>query len=205
MITVVGAEVETIGNDTTGHVSGGILVLKGVALTMHYAGSISDTNNTKWSCKDNSYVVNVRFDIRDPKGTLTSTPLKFLTTYVLSGSLKFDSDKRQHCFPWHSHHLAPFKVCGLVLKQCATPSSQYERIGYFEMIFGLAEGDEVFLSRFGKKRAEFERTTKGFDGRLDAPNMYSLAETLGFKFEAGREDMMRWEEDEALMQTFEIV
>jgi hypothetical protein len=35
--------------------------------------------------------------------------------------------------------------------------------------------------------------------------MYLLAETLGFKFEAGREDMMRWEEDEALMRTFEIV
>ena len=76
MITVVSAEVETIGDDTTGHVSGGILVLKGVALTMHYTGSISDTINTKWSCEDNSYVANVRFDIRDPKGTVTSTSPK---------------------------------------------------------------------------------------------------------------------------------
>ena len=181
LITILNVNTETIGDDPTGHVIGGALTLRGVAKEFRFGGPVSSTGDTTWLLDDQAYVSTVRFDIVDE--SLTSEPLHFLATHAYC----------RRAIGSKIYHY-PFKVCGSVLRKCQTPAMRYVRVGYFEMKFGLPKSE-------GKEPTLYDLMMFGFDGRLDAPNSFRLAESFGF--EERDENSMGW--NKPLLQEFEIV
>lgn len=191
---VVSVSVDTIGEDPTGLVTRGLLMLRGSALELEFAGSIPNTTFTKWLLGEQSYAATVRYDIVDEG--LLSTPLVFLALYSKCRHMGVSTK----VLPWVYFYRYPFKIAGLVLKACPRPATQYTRVGFFEMNFGLSESEMAAIPPWFKNEAAFH----GLDGRMDAPNAPTLAEPFGCKI-GDEPNTIVFVEHKTLMREFEIV
>jgi hypothetical protein len=133
IVKILEVSVKTIGNDPTGHVISGSLLVSGILMSLRLSEPIPKSRYTTWKLEGGqSYRIATQFDILDD-GSLTSLPLEFMATHI-RGSWIYGTSTFIN---------RSFRVCGLILKPNSPPSSswststsQHHRVGFFEIPFG---------------------------------------------------------------------